>query len=178
MVYRGACWQSCRVIHLHTLAPADWQIWRELRLAALAEAPTAFGSRLADWQGADEERWRERLAIPGSVNFVALLDGRPAGMASGVPGNDGIPELISMWVSPAARGKGVGDRLVESVAQWARQQGATALRLAVMEDNEKATALYRRNGFAGTDKPAGPLPDSVRMEKVMVKQLRPRTSAV
>lgn len=98
-------------------------------------------------------------------------------MASGVPGDDGIPELISMWVSPAARGKGVGDRLVESVAQWARQQGATALGLEVVEDNEKATALYRRSGFADADELAGPLPDSVHREKVMVKLLRPQTSA-
>jgi GNAT superfamily N-acetyltransferase len=165
------------VIEMHALAPADWQIWRELRLAALAEAPAAFGSRLADWQGADEERWRERLAIPGSVNFVALLDGKPAGMANGVPGDDGMPELISMWVTPAARGKGVGNRLVESVAQWARQQGAAALRLAVMEDNEKAAALYRRNGFADSAELAGPVPDGVRTEKVTVKQLRPRASA-
>jgi GNAT superfamily N-acetyltransferase len=52
-------------------------------------------------------------------------------MASGVPGEDGIPELISMWVSPAGRGKGIGDRLVQAVAQWARLQGAAALRLGV-----------------------------------------------
>lgn len=159
------------MIELHTLAAADWRIWRELRLAALAEAPTAFGSGLADWQDAGEERWRQRLAIPGSVNFVALLDGHPAGMASGVPGDDGALELISMWVSPAARGLGVGDRLVESVAQWARQQGAAELRLSVAEDNEKAAALYRRNGFADTGELAGPMPDGIRMEKVMVKQL-------
>ena len=128
-------------------------------------------SRLADWQEAGEERWRERLAIFDSVNVVALLGGRPVGMVSGVPGNDPTPELISMWVSPAARGIGVGDRLVESVAEWARQRGATALRLAVAEDNEKATALYTRNGFTDTGELAGPMPDGVRMEKVMVKQL-------
>jgi ribosomal protein S18 acetylase RimI-like enzyme len=160
------------VIELHTLAPADWEIWRELRLAALAEAPTAFGSRLADWQDAGQERWQNRLSIPDSVNLVALLDGEPVGMASGVPGDDRTPELISMWVSPAARGKGIGDRLVESVARWARQQGAPELRLAVAEDNQKAAALYRRNGFADTGELTGPLPDGVRMEKVMVKQLR------
>jgi ribosomal protein S18 acetylase RimI-like enzyme len=143
-----------------------WQIWRELRLAALAGAPAAFGSRLADWQDADEERWRDRLAIPGSVNFVALLEGKPAGMASGVPGEDGIPELISMWVSPAGRGKGIGDRLVQAVAQWARLQGAAVLRLGVAEDNEQAATLYRRNGFTGTGELTGPLPDGIRMEKV------------
>ncbi len=61
------------------MTPASWQIWRQLPVAELAEAPTAFGSRLADWQDADEERWRKRLAIPASVNVIALLDGNPAG---------------------------------------------------------------------------------------------------
>lgn len=151
-------------------------MWRELRLAALAEAPAAFGSRLGDWQDADTERWRDRLAIRGSVNFVALLDGKPTGMASGVPDEDGTPELISMWVSAAGRGKGIGDRLVRAVARWARQQGAAVLRLAVMDDNERAATLYRRNGFADNGKVAGPMPDGVRVEKVMVKQLRPPAS--
>ncbi len=166
------------MIEIETLTPADWQVWRELRLAALAEAPAAFGSQLADWQDAVEERWRDRLAIPGSVNFVALLEGKPAGMASGVPGEGGMPELISMWVSPAGRGKGIGDRLVQAVAQWARSQGAAALRLEVAEDNEQAAALYRRNGFTDTGQHAGPMPDGIRMEKVMVKQLRPPASGV
>ena len=161
------------MIELRELTPIGWRMWRDLRLAALAEAPAAFGSRLADWQGAGEERWRARLAIPGSVNFVAVLDGEPAGMASGVPGEGGTPELISMWVSPAARGKGIGDRLVLAVARWAQQQGATALRLAVAEDNQRAAVLYRRHGFADTGELAGPLPDGERMERVMRKELRP-----
>jgi hypothetical protein len=69
------------VIELRVLTPDDWPSWRELRLAALAEAPYAFGSRLADWQGDHdrEQRWRDRLGIPGSYNVIAVLDGqRPA----------------------------------------------------------------------------------------------------
>jgi hypothetical protein len=75
------------VIELRVLTPDDWPAWRELRLAALAEPPCAFGSRLADWQGDRdrEQRWRDRLGIPGSYNVIAVLDGQPAGMASGVP---------------------------------------------------------------------------------------------
>jgi hypothetical protein len=64
-----------RVIELRVLSPDDWRVWRELRRAALAEAPEAFGSRLADWQGDGnrEERWRDRPRIPGSCNVVALV---------------------------------------------------------------------------------------------------------
>ncbi|MGW9198268.1 hypothetical protein [Micromonospora chersina] len=75
------------MIDTRVLGEGDWKMWRELRLAALAEAGYAFGSQLADWQGDGdrEERWRDRLAIPGSYNVLAMLDGQAAGMASGVP---------------------------------------------------------------------------------------------
>jgi len=161
------------VIELRVLAPDDWRAWRRLRLAALAEAPYAFGSRLADWQGDGdrEERWRARLGIPGSFNVVAVLHGEPAGLASGVPAGAGVAELISMWVSPTARGHGVGDRLVQAVARWARQAGAGVLRLAVVPGNENAVALYRRNGFRLTGELGDLMPDGVSREHIMAKDL-------
>lgn len=143
------------MLELRMLTPDDWPLWRQLRLAALAEAPEAFGSTLAAWSGqADrEDRWRDRLSIPGARDVVVLLDGSPAGMASGVPTEDAaVVELISMWVSPDARGRGVGDRLVEAIGAWSAEQGATTLRLSVMHDNPRAIALYERHGFtAPTD---------------------------
>ncbi|MEU7825725.1 GNAT family N-acetyltransferase [Catellatospora sp. NPDC049133] len=162
------------MIELRVLAPDDWPIWRELRLAALAEAPYAFGSRLTDWQGDGDrdERWRGRLEITGSYNLVALLDGRLAGMASGVPTEDrGVVELISMWVHPDARGHGVGDRLLAAVEQWARQVRADVLKLAVVEGNAAAAGLYRRNGFELTAQLGDLMPDGVRREQIMAKDL-------
>jgi ribosomal protein S18 acetylase RimI-like enzyme len=162
------------VIELRVLTPEDWPVWRELRLAALGEASYAFGSRLSDWQGEGdrEERWRGRLSIPGSYNIVALVDGEPAGMVSGVPGDaEGEAELISMWVSPSARGRGVGDRLMTAVEEWARRAGARVLRLAVTEGNANARALYLRSGFGDTGEPGDLMPDGVRREVIMVKAL-------
>ncbi|WP_211246348.1 hypothetical protein [Amycolatopsis taiwanensis] len=86
------------MVELRVLGPDDWRLWRELRLAALTEAPQAFEATLADWQGNGdrEERWRARLAIPGSHNVIALAGDRPLGMVSGVPIGEGVVELISL----------------------------------------------------------------------------------
>lgn len=149
-------------------------IWRELRLGALAEAGYAFGSRLADWQGDNdlEARWRGRLAVTGSYNLMAFIDGQAVGMASGVPTDqDHTVELISMYVAPSGRGRGVGDLLVQRVEQWARQAGADTLRLAVVEDNRNARALYQRSGFSDTGELGDFMPDGVRREHIMTKRL-------
>jgi ribosomal protein S18 acetylase RimI-like enzyme len=162
------------VIEVRVLTPDDWKTWRALRLLALDEAAYAFGSRLADWQGDGdrEERWRARLSIPGQ-HLVALLDGRSVGLTCGVPTADAdVAELISMYVHPDARGKGVGDALIRAVEGWARSTGAGTLRLTVMDSNPAASALYERNGFRFTGEIDEVLPDG-RRELVMAKSLPP-----
>jgi len=162
------------MLELRTVGPDEWPVWRELRLAALAEAPYAFGSTLAQWQGEGdrEERWRARLELPGSHNVVAVLDGCPVGMASGVPADVADrAELISMWVGPGARGRGVGSRLIGEVERWAVQRGSVTLRLSVMPDNHAAIALYERHGFVDTGEPGDLLTDGVGRERVMAKIL-------
>lgn len=136
------------VIELNVLTPDEWLQWRELRLRALAEAPYTFGARIEDWQDADEARWRQRLSLPGSYNLIARLNGRPVGMASGVPAEEaGAAELISMWAAPDSRGRGVGDALITAVARWASEHGARALQLDAVAGNTNAIALYARRGF-------------------------------
>ena len=118
-----------------------------MRLSALEEAPHAFGSVLADWQGAGdtERRWRDRLDDV-ALNVIAYLDGRPAGMVSGsASGAPGTVELLSMWVAPFARGRGVGDALVEAVLRWAGRQGAWRVVLEVAAGNRPAVGLYLRH---------------------------------
>ncbi len=38
------------VINDRMVGVEDWQLWRDLRLEALQEAPYAFGSTLAEWR--------------------------------------------------------------------------------------------------------------------------------
>jgi len=160
------------VIELKSVGPDEWKLWRELRLAALAEAPYAFGSQLVDWADAPEERWRERLSVPTAYQVIASLDGTPVGMAGGFRADEpGVAELVSMWIAPAGRGQGVGDALMSAIEDWARRTGARVLRLSVVDGNDPAHNLYLRSGFADTDELGDLMPDGIHREIVMRKAL-------
>ncbi len=158
------------MVEVRALTPEDWRLWREVRLAALSEAPGAFRSTLAYWSGDGdtESRWRARLRdVP--LNLVALEDNSPIGQASGAVLDGGaLSELISMWVAPAARGSGVADALVDAVAEWAQSLGASAVRTSVRRANERAIHFYLRAGFMPVDEP-GDEP----AELAMVRPLHP-----
>lgn len=145
------------VIETLVLRADDWRLWRELRLAALTQAPAAFGSTLTEWSGAGdtEQRWRSRLHDV-ALNLVLIRDGVPVGMVSATaPDAEGQVELISLWVTPAARGRGVGDKAVRQVLAWARRaHPASRVVLSVKTDNDHAGRLYQRQGFVD----AGPSP--------------------
>ena len=55
-----------------------------------------------------------------------------------------------MWVAPVARGRGVGDGLVDAVVDWARAAGYPRVVLDVGDENLPAIRLYERKGFEPT----------------------------
>jgi ribosomal protein S18 acetylase RimI-like enzyme len=124
---------------------------RDVRLAALADAPDAFASTLAAERGQPEAEWRARIAaLPW---FLGFQDGEPAGLVAALP-PDAVPDrvwhLVSMWVSPDARGGGLAGLLVGAVAEHVRQAGADRVTLWVAVGNDRARAFYRRMGFTPT----------------------------
>jgi GNAT superfamily N-acetyltransferase len=62
----------------------------------------------------------------------------------------GSRDLVSMWVSPDVRGRGIAARLIDAVANWARADGAGELHLWVVVGNAAARAAYDRAGFVAT----------------------------
>lgn len=159
------------MVTVRVMTDDDWPLWRDVRIAALTESPDVFRARLADWESSGAARWRARLTMPGAHNVVAMLDGNPVGLTSGVPGAPGEVILHSVWVSPTARGRGVASLLIDAVRTWAKDTGATTLTLAVIPGNEAAVRLYRRLGFVDTDLPGELLPDGVTREHVMELKL-------
>lgn len=71
-------------------------------------------------------------------------DGAAVGMAAlNVP----TAELKRMFVSPDARGTGLGRRLLEAVESAARDRGIHTLRLETGEPQAAAIALYEKAGY-------------------------------
>jgi ribosomal protein S18 acetylase RimI-like enzyme len=56
-----------------------------------------------------------------------------------------------MWVAPAARGLGLGRRLLRELEDEARRRGATAIRLETNRTLGEAIALYRSAGYVEID---------------------------
>ena len=146
-------------------AEADgWEALRELRLAALAESPDAFGSTIGEERDADEARWRGWITGEGwggpVATFVADDDGTLIGMATGHRPVDepSIAWLFAMWVRPDRRGERIGRSLVDAVVAWAGEDpGIDRLELRVTETNVDAARFYRSCGFVDTRLPPEPL---------------------
>jgi len=135
---------------LTTLAPGETTRLRDLRLRALRDAPDAFGSSAEETAARPAESWVQQLRdLP---TWVAVVDEIDLGMVRGAPDKDDptVAWLISMWVAPEGRGRGVGDALVQAVIDWARAAGFAELRLDVGDHNAPAIALYARKGFQPT----------------------------
>ena len=143
----------------------DEALLREMRLAALTDSPRAFGSTLEREKvrtGADWRRWFS----PGVTYFWIDDAGAGAGIVAAVVDRDSrSAELVSMWVRPDQRGRGLGDAMVAAVIAWAEEHGLS-LRLQVVQDNAPAVRLYERHGFSPTGD-ADVRPDGVRELKMM-----------
>jgi ribosomal protein S18 acetylase RimI-like enzyme len=136
-----------RCASIERLRAGEGDRWRSIRLRALQEAPHAFGTTYAEASAWPSDRWERQVAEVAT--FVAMIDVADVGAARGSvhPTRGDVRELISMWVAPSARRKGIGSSLIDAVADWASAQGAAALVLDVMEDNRSAIALYGSRGF-------------------------------
>ena len=62
----------------------------------------------------------------------------------------GVAEVVSFWVDPRARGRGVGSALLAAAEDWARAAGYPAVRIDVADDNAAAIALYERRSYVPT----------------------------
>jgi GNAT superfamily N-acetyltransferase len=139
------------VFDIRRMGPDEWPTVRKVRLAALLDTPDWFWATYDEEVDKPESWWRD--FVDAGAWFVAYIGQRPVGIAAGIR-IDGLEEsalqLISMWVEPESRGRGIGTKLIDAVKAWARSSGVRELHLQVTENNQTARRLYEQSGFEAT----------------------------
>ena len=132
-----------------------------IRFAEPADVPTllALVRELADYErAADQVRATPELLHealfgpkPAAEALIAEMDGAPVGMAlffhnfSTWTGRRGL-YLEDLYVTPAARGAGVGKALLKRLAEIAVARGCARFEWAVLDWNQPAIDFYRAMG--------------------------------
>lgn len=94
------------------------------------------------------------IESPLSSVFVAELDGEliASGYVSEKEAKDYLKHeryayLGFMYVKPEHRGKGVNQKILDALLNWAKQRGLTEIRLEVYSENQPAIKAYEKAGF-------------------------------
>lgn len=100
----------------------------------------------------------ELFQTPGSIYFVAEENDRLLGGAGVFP-SDGLPagvcELVKMYLSKEARGRGLGRFLIDKCLAAAKELGYQKIYLETMPELKKAVSVYEKFGFSYLNGPMG-----------------------
>ena len=159
-------------MRLRRLQADDATPLRELRLRALREDPAAFAETYEEAEARPLEDWASWIDDESRVIVVAIDGERWVGMVACRLLDDTSTWLTALWVDPADRGAGLGLRLIDAVAEWAKERGRAAVELSVTTNNQAAAVLYARAGFAETGR-RRPLPSDPSRTEVFLRRLSP-----
>jgi DNA-binding MarR family transcriptional regulator/N-acetylglutamate synthase-like GNAT family acetyltransferase len=87
------------------------------------------------------------MTEPAGLLLVARLRGEPVGCGALKFYPDAPAYLKRMWISPSARGLGLGRRMLAELEEQARRHGAPAVQLETNRALREAIALYRSSSY-------------------------------
>jgi phosphinothricin acetyltransferase len=132
-------------IRIDPMTPDDWPNVRAIYLEGIATGNATFETDAPSWEAWD----RAHVADPRLVARDA--DGSVLGWAAVTPVSGrcvyaGVADL-SVYVSAAARGRGVGRALLTALIQSSERAGIWTLQAGIFPENAPSLALHRACGF-------------------------------
>ena len=137
---------------------SDVTPFRELRLHALQEAPTAFSADYQMSRSMPKSYWEGRLKPDehGIIFFAQHADDLIGmiGIRKGdSPKTRHGAGIWGVYVHEEWRGLHIAEALIETCIEWAKTRGVNIVKLGVVTTNTSAVRCYERCGFKayGTD---------------------------
>lgn len=145
------------MITIRRIGTGEADLYKQIRLSALRDAPYAFTSTYDLALQRSPESWREQAdrSAQGSDRgtFIAFSNHTPIGMAAlyRLEGQADIGELLQVWVSPESRGTNVIWDLMNFVFKWAKENNFRRIIAGVTKGNARALKFYSKYGFSVID---------------------------
>ena len=158
---------------IRRIRPDEVEVYRVFRLRALADAPDAFSDTYSAASTRPPGFWQDRVAMTAAgVHSVLVVASDAVGDAwLGMTGcyldqtDSSTAHVVSVWVAPEARRRGLARRLLDGAVEWARCRGATTACLWVTETNLGARTLYLNAGFVPSGR-SGNLPSNAGLREL------------
>ena len=142
--------------NIRTILPGDNEVLAAIVRQTLKEFNAAKPGTV--YYDDRTDRLFEEFAIAGSIYFVLEIDGQVCG-GGGIYPTEALPpgtaELVKLYLLPAARGMGLGKKILEKCLDAAKEIGYHAVYLESMPELTIALPLYEKAGFRYIDGPMG-----------------------
>lgn len=159
------------MLHARRIQSGESDLYRELRLRALGDAPGAFTTTHAQASARSVKSWHEQANATAQgaerAMFFVLVDDNPVGLAALYrhPEQPDTGELLQVWVAPEHRGRGAADGLLDALFRWGVDEAGFLRVLAeVKANNVRALGFYRRYGFVHRADIQASDPDEIVLE--------------
>ena len=142
----------CGAIVIREASLADAIQFRELRLEALQDTPTAFPADYLTNASQPPSYWQDRLKEEeGAIIFFAEHEHRLIGMmgiARGrSPKTKHSADIWGVYIRPEWRGLHIAEALIETCIEWAKSRDVNIIKLGVITASTSAVRCYQRCGF-------------------------------
>jgi len=162
---------------IRLMNPTDWPAVERIYAEGIATGHATFETEPPSWAAFDAGR----LAVPRLVAtdlYCQVIGWAAASPVSARPVYRGVVEH-SVYVADAARGQGVGGRLLEAFVTAADGAGIWTIQSSLFPENAASLGLHQRHGFrvVGTRERIalmtyGPLAGTWR-DTVLIERRRP-----
>jgi RimJ/RimL family protein N-acetyltransferase len=142
---------------IRRLQIGEAELFKQIRLESLRDAPYAFSSTYDSALLRSEESWREQAdsTAQGSdrATFIAFSEDVPVGIAAlyRLEDQSDIGKLLQVWVAPEHRGTDIAWGLMDSIFEWAGENNFHMILSRVRNGNTRAKTFYIKYGFSNSD---------------------------
>ena len=132
------------MISLEQMQPGHWEAVKRIYEEGIRTGHATFETTAPEWATWDEGHLRE-------PRIVAMEDGELLGWAALTPVSGrciyaGVAE-VSVYVSAAARGKGVGKSLLLKLVEESENKGLWTLQAGIFPENTASVKIHESCGF-------------------------------